>query len=326
MSHLSRMVAVLACAIGAALSPGGTAGAGNIIVPPPPPPNPGFGANSASASSGVAGAHAGYTWQQGGAVFGFETDLQGMRLNSNMNGGLNYLVLPPPAGDVARTSSTIDWYGTLRGQIGFASGPIMLYATGGLAYGRVSLSSLFTTEGVTLNLNTSQTKAGWVGGFGANYLLQPNVVLNLQYQYVDLGSLGVAGTSPPGPVVITQRANASGQFQAVMAGISWRFAPSGSAPWQGGYVGAHGGGAWGNSTDAVYNSVVVPSDIRLKRDILLVGRRSDGLGVYAYKYLWSDEIHVGVMAQEVTLIRPAAVVRDELTGYLAVNYGVLNGN
>ena len=318
-----RTLALLACAV--AIAPWG-ANQALAGAPPPPPINPASGTNSASASSWVAGAHAGYTWQQGGAVFGFETDLQGMNLNSSMNDRLNYPFLPPPVGDIARTSSSIDWYGTLRGQIGFANGPIMFYATGGLAYGRVSLSSLFSTAGITLNQSTSDTKAGWVGGVGVNYLVQPNVVLNLQYQYVDLGSISLAGTSPLGPVVITQRANASGQFQTVMAGISWRFAPSGSAPWQGGYAGVHGGGAWGNNADATYGSTVFLSDARLKRDVTLLARRGDGLGVYAYKYLWSDDVHVGVMAQEVALIHPAAIVRDELTGYMAVDYGLLNAH
>jgi len=67
------------------------------------------------------------------------------------------------------------------------------------------------------------------------------------------------------------------------------------------------------------------SDARLKHDITLVGRRSDGLGVYAYKYLWSDAVYVGVLAQEVALIHPGAVVHDDLTGYLSVDYGQLNG-
>ena len=55
------------------------------------------------------------------------------------------------------------------------------------------------------------------------------------------------------------------------------------------------------------------SDARLKRDIALVGRRDDGLGLYRYRYLWSDTVYVGVMAQEVALIHPDAVVRDPLT-------------
>ena len=98
-------------------------------------------------------------------------------------------------------------------------------------------------------------------------------------------------------------------------------------PWTGGYAGIQGGGAWGNSTNASYDSAFIfISDARLKRDITLLGRRGDGLGIYAYRYLWSDAVYIGVMAQEVALVHPAAVVRDELTGYMAVNYGMLDGH
>jgi len=168
---------------------------------------------------------------------------------------------------------------------------------------------------------------GWVAGVGFEYLLLPNLSLGLLYQYVDLGGVNLAASSPPAFVTIAQTANTTGRFQAVMAGISWRFASAGSAaPWGGAYAGIQGGGAWGNSASANYaGSVAVPSDVRLKRDVTLVGRRSDGLGVYAYKYLWSDTVYVGVLAQEVALIHPGAIVRDDLTGYLSVDYGALNG-
>jgi hypothetical protein len=51
----------------------------------------------------------------------------------------------------------------------------------------------------------------------------------------------------------------------------------------------------------------LPSDIRLKRDIVRIARLDNGLGLYRFRYLNSDEIYVGVMAQEVALIRPDAV-------------------
>ena len=69
--------------------------------------------------------------------------------------------------------------------------------------------------------------------------------------------------------------------------------------------------------------VIFASDARLKRDIALVGRLDDGLGLYRYRYLWSDTVYVGVMAQEVALIHPEAVVRDVLDDYLRVDYGRL---
>jgi hypothetical protein len=64
------------------------------------------------------------------------------------------------------------------------------------------------------------------------------------------------------------------------------------------------------------------SDQRLKRDIELLTRRDDGLGVYRYRYLWSDEVYVGVMAQEVAELYPSAVVRGT-DGYLRVYYAQL---
>ena len=64
------------------------------------------------------------------------------------------------------------------------------------------------------------------------------------------------------------------------------------------------------------------SDIRLKRDVELLSRREDGIGIYRYRYLWSDEVYVGVMAQEVAEIYPDAIERDS-DGYLRVNYGRL---
>ena len=66
-------------------------------------------------------------------------------------------------------------------------------------------------------------------------------------------------------------------------------------------------------------ATTVTSDIRLKRDITQVGRLANGLGVYRYRYLWSDTAYVGVMAQDVEPIAPDAVVRAA-DGYLRVNY------
>src|SRR5690242_10542138 len=51
------------------------------------------------------------------------------------------------------------------------------------------------------------------------------------------------------------------------------------------------------------------SDIRLKRDITQVGELDGGINLYRYRYLWSDTIYVGVMAQEVAAVKPEAVLR-----------------
>ncbi|MBY6200042.1 tail fiber domain-containing protein [Maritalea mobilis] len=67
------------------------------------------------------------------------------------------------------------------------------------------------------------------------------------------------------------------------------------------------------------NPGLQPSDARLKRDITPVGTAGNGLTLYEYRYLWSDEVHTGVLAQEVLAHTPEAVVALPY-GYMAVNY------
>jgi len=62
-------------------------------------------------------------------------------------------------------------------------------------------------------------------------------------------------------------------------------------------------------------SCYAPSDMRLKRDIVRLARLDNGIGLYRYRYLWSDVVYVGVMAQEVAEIMPEAVVTAADGGY-----------
>ena len=64
------------------------------------------------------------------------------------------------------------------------------------------------------------------------------------------------------------------------------------------------------------------SDIRLKHDIVLLGRLDDGLGFYHFIYNGDHTAYVGVMAQEVQTVMPEAVERGS-DGYLRVIYGKL---
>lgn len=64
------------------------------------------------------------------------------------------------------------------------------------------------------------------------------------------------------------------------------------------------------------------SDIALKHDIHLLGHLQNGLGYYRFSYHGSNRAFVGVMAQEVETISPAAVTRGS-DGYLRVDYDKL---
>ncbi len=65
--------------------------------------------------------------------------------------------------------------------------------------------------------------------------------------------------------------------------------------------------------------VFLCSDVRLKRDVVQIGSLSNGIAVYRFKYLWSDRLYVGVLAQEVRGVMPDAVVSGP-DGYLMVDY------
>src|SRR5689334_2710997 len=93
LQPFSRVIALVGFATTLALSCSDAfAGA----PPPPPPTRLGSGATSADASSGVGGAHFGYNWQQGAAVFGFATDLQATHLATSSNATLIYPAGPGP--------------------------------------------------------------------------------------------------------------------------------------------------------------------------------------------------------------------------------------
>jgi Protein of unknown function (DUF3300)/Chaperone of endosialidase len=64
------------------------------------------------------------------------------------------------------------------------------------------------------------------------------------------------------------------------------------------------------------------SDIRLKHDIVFLGRLPNGVGFYRFSYNGSAKAYVGVMAQEVQQVVPDAVARGR-DGYLMVYYDKL---
>ena len=64
------------------------------------------------------------------------------------------------------------------------------------------------------------------------------------------------------------------------------------------------------------------SDMRLKHDIVLLGRLDDGLGYYRFVYNGGQTTYVGVIAQEVETVIPEAVMRGA-DGYMRVSYDLL---
>ncbi len=242
----------------------------------------GFG--PASSASWLAGAVAGYNWQHGNVVFGFEGDLSWTGLKSETTGTFSSF---SPTFVYPSTDATarIDWYGTARARVGLVVGSFLIYGTGGVAFGNVELNNRYdlgtlgTNNSIApLSSQSSGVRGGWVEGLGADYMLGRNLVLNLEYQYVDLGTVDLPAMTAPAPLAALSSNSASvhARFQTVTIGLSYKFGPpSGPSaayastrvtapppppadPWGGLFIGGRTGGAWGNDLNVSTPKAFVP--------------------------------------------------------------------
>jgi outer membrane immunogenic protein len=126
------------------------------------------------------GGQIGYNWQYQSVVLGLATDLNWLNLDSSMNR------------DVGPLSAHLDlnsnWYGTLRGRLGFAADNFLFYGTGGAAYGHINADGKFSDGIDTWKASESNTNWGWTIGAGAEYAVDSNWIVGAEYQYVNLGS------------------------------------------------------------------------------------------------------------------------------------------
>lgn len=83
-------------------------------------------------------------------------------------------------------------------------------------------------------------------------------------------------------------------------------------------AGYYFGGPAGGAAAGAGTRALGWSDRRLKRDVQIVGKLPNGLPVYQFRYNWSDEVHIGLMADEVRAIHPHAVI--SVGGYDMVDY------
>jgi outer membrane immunogenic protein len=169
-------------------------------------------------------------------VLGIEADFQGSgeRHSNSFSDPFAIAVGEGITGVLSQTiESKIQWFGTVRGRAGFLINPtLMLYGTGGLAYGKVSASDNATLVidigngpvTVSNSISASKTKVGWTLGAGIEGALfdTRNWTWKVEYLYVDLGSLSGAGTTP---IFGTYSWNARFTDNIVRVGLNYRLLP-----------------------------------------------------------------------------------------------------
>jgi outer membrane immunogenic protein len=155
----------------------------------------------------IGGGQLGYNYQSGAFVAGIETDFQGTGLKGNDNTAASVVPANFPTAllsTVGTGSEKIDWFGTLRGRLGWApTPPLLVYLTGGLAYGRVQTGASFSEQafvGGVLNSSgsaailQSDILAGWTAGGGLEWMLAPQWSVKGEYLYYDLGTASLNQT------------------------------------------------------------------------------------------------------------------------------------
>jgi outer membrane immunogenic protein len=137
----------------------------------------------------IGGAQIGYNWQPINRpwVFGVEADIQGSGQEADGTFALGGITAP---GDSIAYQNKLDWFGTLRGRVGWAMGERgnwLPYITGGLAYGQGTISGNGTVGGVPVAFNDTHTYAGWVLGGGVEWTFWDHWSARAEYLYMDFG-------------------------------------------------------------------------------------------------------------------------------------------
>jgi outer membrane immunogenic protein len=191
----------------------------------------------------VGGGQVGYNWQfSPWLVFGIETDIQASDVHDTVNSAAGVVDTFGSHLQSATSTKSVDWYGTVRGRVGVAPfiPNLLIYGTGGFAYGGVNHGVGFADNGAGLipafgSIATAQydsTSTGWAAGGGIEWSPTgfPAWSVKVEYLYVDLGNTNISGVSVGGNPVYGATYSSPTRFHTVRAGLNWHFNPFAPAP------------------------------------------------------------------------------------------------
>jgi outer membrane immunogenic protein len=178
-----------------------------------------------------AGVQIGYNWQyHPNWVAGVEADINwlGIDRTDELWGNSAY-----------QYGVETDWYGTIRGRLGYTSSPSLFYVTGGAAF--VHVKNHFDGNG--FSAPNSETASGWTAGWGIETMLGGNWSAKAEYIYIDAGDQSVF--HPDVSAIPMQFEN---RFHVFRKGLNYRFGGPGTPAsvlpahnWTGFYAGLYGG-------------------------------------------------------------------------------------
>ena len=199
-----------------------------------------------SPQGGLGGGQIGYNWQTsslfGPLVFGVEADIQGAGLSDHY---------PSTFGGTIAYNQKLDWFGTVRGRVGLATGPVLSYVTAGYAYGSVNTS--ITELGAPAFSSGNRMQSGWTVGSGVEAALGGNWTGKIEYLYLDLGNKTDSFVAQATP----QALNTEIRENIFRVGLNYRiggnssYTPPVAANWTGFYLGGNLGSGTGRDRSSL---------------------------------------------------------------------------
>jgi outer membrane immunogenic protein len=155
------------------------------------------------------GGEAGYNWQFAPTwLVGVEGDFGyfgGNRLSKEWD-------------DAIADGEKNSWYATLRGRIGYVTGPSLLYVTGGVGF--VHVTDTFGGTAVIAPTASATTTTGGTIGAGIETKLSRNWSTKTEYLYIDGGHHSFASNSEG---IVGTPTTFSHSFQVIKTGLNYRF-------------------------------------------------------------------------------------------------------
>ena len=170
--------------------------------------------NDSNVSGGIVGVEYGCNYLQSGPfVLGTESDFSWTSIRGS---GSNI----PPSNPLIRSGANEQWLSTTRVRAGFlANNQLLLYATGGLASGRIE-ATIDRTALDGLTYSEAHWRWGWTAGGGIEYALGGGWSAKADYLYVRLASQTYI--SPPIPP-FTTRSDVPFAEHIVRIGVNYKF-------------------------------------------------------------------------------------------------------
>lgn len=165
--------------------------------------------NSSLHSHGfIGGGQVGYNYVTcKGVLLGLDIDLDGLTNSNNtstLQKTVNLVDFDEYYSGSLAIKQRINYLGTVRARLGYLGYPTFLvYATGGFAYGNVTLNTTWTAQeslgpivfpAIASENNLNKTLIGWTAGGGIEWLFKRKWSAMLEYTYYSLNNFNVLTT------------------------------------------------------------------------------------------------------------------------------------